>query len=83
MLDDSVSALDYATELRFRKALKADYDGTLVMVSQRVSTIRDCNKILVLEDGRQVGFDSHENLLKTCETYRVIYTSQSKEEVAR
>lgn len=83
VLDDSVSALDYATELRFRKALKADYDGTLVMVSQRVSTIRDCNKILVLEDGRQVGFDSHENLLKTCETYREIYTSQSKEEVAR
>ena len=82
ILDDSCSALDYATELRLRKALREEYQGTTVVVSQRVSTIRDCSKILVLADGKLVGCGSHEALLSSCEEYRDICTSQSKREVS-
>ena len=81
ILDDSCSALDFATDLKFRKALREEYEGTVIMISQRVSTIRDCSKILVLSDGRLCGIGSHEELLATCEEYRQIYTSQSKREV--
>ncbi|MBR2590468.1 MAG: ABC transporter ATP-binding protein [Clostridia bacterium] len=81
ILDDSSSALDYATDLRLRKALASDYDGTVITVSQRIGTIKHADKILVLDDGACVGFDSHKNLLRTCETYRAIYASQTKREV--
>lgn len=81
ILDDSCSALDYATELSFRKALKENYQGSVIMVSQRVSTIKDCSKIIVLEDGKLSGIGTHEELLKSNEEYKLIYTSQTKREV--
>ena len=81
VLDDSCSALDYSTELKFRKALKEQYHGALIMVSQRVSTIKDCSKILVLEDGKLSGIGTHEELLNNNEDYKLIYTSQTKREV--
>ena len=82
ILDDSSSALDYATDLKFRKALAAQYKGTTVVISQRISSIKNCSKILVLDDGEAVGFDTHNNLLHHCEIYRDIYASQTEREVS-
>ncbi len=77
ILDDSASALDYATDAALRRALKKDTsDMTVVMISQRASTIKNADHILVLDDGRQSGFGTHEELLKTCEVYREICRSQ-------
>lgn len=84
ILDDSSSALDYATDAALRRAIR-DYAErtTVITVSQRVNTILHCDKILVLSDGEQMGFDTHENLLKTCPVYADICTSQlQKEEIA-
>jgi ABC-type multidrug transport system fused ATPase/permease subunit len=77
ILDDSTSALDYATDAALRKAL-ADLTGkmTIFIVSQRTSSIRHADQILVLEDGRLEGSGTHEELLKTCEIYQEIYESQ-------
>lgn len=77
ILDDCTSALDYATDARFRKALR-EYaeDLTLIIVSQRISGIRDADHILVLDDGGVAGFGNHENLMATCEKYREIVRSQ-------
>ncbi len=77
ILDDSSSALDYATDFRLRKALKNDTAGlTVVIVSQRYSSIKNADKILVLDDGKAAGIGTHEELLKTCEVYREICSSQ-------
>ncbi|QBR92392.1 ABC transporter ATP-binding protein [Nocardioides euryhalodurans] len=77
LFDDSFSALDLATDARLRAALRpVTRDATVVVVAQRVSTIRDADLILVLEDGRVVGRGSHDELLDTCETYREIVASQ-------
>lgn len=81
ILDDSSSALDYATDAALRKAIKnLDYNPTVFIVSQRTASIQNADKILVLDDGKMVGFDTHENLLKNCEVYQEIYYSQFKKE---
>lgn len=79
VLDDSSSALDYATDAKLRAALSAlDYNPTVITVSQRVSTVMHCDRIIVLEDGRCEGIGSHAELLETCAEYREIYESQIK-----
>ncbi len=84
LFDDSFSALDLATDARLRAALRpVTRDATVLIVAQRVSTIRDANLILVVEDGEVVGRGTHDELLETCETYREIVASQlSAEEAA-
>ncbi len=84
LFDDSFSALDLATDARLRAALRpVTRDATLLIVAQRVSTIRDADLILVVEDGEVVGRGRHDELLETCGTYREIVESQlSAEQVA-
>ena len=73
LFDDSFSALDLATDARLRAALRPETrDATVVIVAQRVSTIRDADLILVLEDGQVVGRGTHDELLPTCATYQEI-----------
>jgi ATP-binding cassette subfamily B protein len=77
LFDDSFSALDLATDARLRRALKpVTRDATVVIVAQRVSTIKDADQIVVLEDGAVVGLGTHEFLLETCVTYVEIVESQ-------
>ena len=85
IMDDSASALDFATDARLRRAIKEDtQDMTVFLVSQRASTIKNADKILVLDDGALAGMGTHKELLKTCQVYREICLSQfSKEEVER
>lgn len=84
IFDDSFSALDYRTDKNLRDALKTTLAGTTcIIVAQRISTIKDADKILVLDDGKVVGCDTHQNLMKSCDVYREIALSQlSKEELA-
>jgi ATP-binding cassette subfamily B protein len=84
VFDDSFSALDLKTDAQLREALAKNIRGaTVIMVAQRVSTIRDADQILVLEDGKIVARGTHESLLDSSETYREIVESQlSAEEVA-
>lgn len=84
IFDDSFSALDFKTDALLRKALKGyTTDSTVLIVAQRVSTIMSANQIIVLDKGHMVGKGTHEELLKTCETYKEIAMSQlSKEELA-
>ena len=82
VLDDSSSALDYATEAAMRKAILAlPYKPTLFIVSQRASSVMCADRILVLEDGRLVGDGTHKALLANCPAYCEIYHSQFSEEV--
>lgn len=82
VLDDSSSALDYATEAAMRKAILAlPYEPTLFIVSQRASSVMCADRILVLEDGRLVGDGTHKELLANCPAYCEIYHSQFSEEV--
>lgn len=82
ILDDSSSALDLMTEARLRRALsKANPNMTQVIVSQRISTIRDADLILVLDDGSAVGMGTHKELLENCEIYREICATQIPEEL--
>ncbi len=77
ILDDSASALDYATDARLRGAIRNMKDSPAVfVVSQRTSSIRYADKIIVLDDGEAVGMGTHEELLKNCQVYREIYQSQ-------
>lgn len=78
ILDDSSSALDYATDARLRKALCA-LDTTVIVVSQRIASVRHADKIVVLDDGGMVGIGTHEELLANCPVYREIAASQEKE----
>ncbi len=79
ILDDSLSALDYQTDKKLRNSLKENLkDSTIIIISQRISSIISADKILVLDDGEAVGIGTHEELLNTCETYKEIYKSQSK-----
>lgn len=80
IFDDSSSALDYATDLALRKSLKKLKDTTIFIVAQRSASLQSCDKIVVLDDGKMVGFDTHENLLKNNEVYQDIYYSQFKKE---
>jgi ATP-binding cassette, subfamily B, multidrug efflux pump len=82
VFDDSFSALDLATDARLRAALRpVTVDATVVVVAQRVSTVRDADQIIVLEHGKPVGIGKHDELLETCETYREIVESQRLVEV--
>lgn len=83
ILDDSASALDFATDARLRKAIKKETKGvTVFLISQRVSTIRNADFIVVLDDGRAVGIGQHEELFETCDVYREICLSQLEKEEA-
>ena len=83
VFDDSFSALDYRTDLKLRTALRKEIsDATLVIVAQRIGTIRDADKIVVLDSGKAVGIGTHEELMKTCEVYREIASSQLTAEEA-
>ncbi|SEF48473.1 ATP-binding cassette, subfamily B [Eubacterium ruminantium] len=78
ILDDSSSALDYATDLKLRNSLKTFSKGmTVFIVSQRTSSIRYADKIIVLDDGSVAGIGTHEELLEHCEIYQEIYNSQN------
>ena len=81
ILDDSASALDFATDAALRKAI-ATLPQTTIIVSQRVSAIMHADKILVLSHGELVGMGKHDELMKTCEIYQQIVTSQMSKEVA-
>lgn len=77
ILDDSASALDFATDLALRRALKADCAGmTAIIVSQRVWAVRSCDKILVMEDGAVIGEGTHSELMQSCKEYKEIALSQ-------
>lgn len=81
IFDDSFSALDFKTDRKLRTALKNETgEATVIIVAQRVTTVMDADRILVLENGRLVGNGTHEKLLETCEIYREIVTSQLSEE---
>ena len=81
IFDDSFSALDYKTDLNLRRALKDEVgDATVIMVAQRIGTIRDADTILVMDDGRIVGSGRHDDLLRDCPVYREIALSQLSEE---
>lgn len=80
VLDDSSSALDYRTDARLRKSIRENFtDTTLVMVAQRVSSIRNADLILVMEDGALIGRGTHEELMLNCSTYAEIAHSQMAE----
>lgn len=81
ILDDSASALDFATDAALRKAIST-LPQTTIIVSQRVSAIMHADKILVLSHGELVGMGKHDELMKTCEIYQQIVTSQMSKEVA-
>ena len=83
IFDDSFSALDYKTDSILRKELKKyTKDATTLIVAQRIGTIMNADKILVLDEGKVVGEGTHKELLKTCEVYKQIALSQlSKEEL--
>ena len=77
ILDDSTSAVDTATDAKIRKALKEAIPGTTkIIIAQRISSVMDADRIIVLDDGNLNGFDTHENLLKNNEIYRDVYESQ-------
>ncbi|WP_366936903.1 ABC transporter ATP-binding protein [uncultured Clostridium sp.] len=79
IMDDSLSALDYATDKKLRNSLKETLkDSTIIIISQRISSIVSADKILVLDDGKVMGLGTHEELLNSCDTYKEIYMSQSK-----
>lgn len=84
ILDDSASALDFATDAALRHALRAlPWKPAVVIISQRTASIRFADEILVLDDGKLAGRGTHEELLQTCDVYREIYESQFKKEDAR
>ena len=84
ILDDSASALDFATDLHLRQAIRAlAGQRTVFIVSQRVSSVRSADKILVLNDGMLTGIGTHEQLLKSCSVYQEIYRSQTPDHANR
>ena len=81
IFDDSFSALDFKTDSTLRKALKTHTkDATTIIVAQRISTILNADKIIVLDDGHMAGIGSHKELMENCEVYRQIAMSQLSEE---
>jgi ATP-binding cassette subfamily B protein len=85
IFDDCLSALDFKTDLALRKALKKETgDSTMIIVTQRVATVKNAEQIVVLNEGKIAGIGTHEELMKTCETYREIALSQlSEKELAQ
>lgn len=83
ILDDSASALDFATDAALRKAIRTNCgEMTVFIVSQRASSVRYADKIIVLDDGEAVGIGTHDELMESCEVYREIYESQFRKEDA-
>ena len=79
ILDDSTSAVDTATDAKIRAAFRESIPGTTkIIIAQRISSVQDADRILVLDDGKIDAFDSHENLLKSNAIYQEIYESQIK-----
>lgn len=79
ILDDSTSALDLGTEAKLRAEIDRKMNGTtLIIIAQRIQSIKSCDRIAVLDHGKLCACDTHENLLKTCEVYQDIYASQVK-----
>ncbi len=77
LLDDASSALDYRTDAALRRAIARNYtDSTKIIIAQRVSSVMNSDYILVLDEGREIGFGTHEELLKSCEMYRSIAETQ-------
>ena len=81
IFDDSFSALDFRTDAALRKAIKENIDATVIIVAQRVGTIMDADRIIVLDEGKIVGMGKHSELIDSCDVYREIYHSQITEEV--
>ena len=80
ILDDSTSALDLATEAKLQKAMREELaDTTVILIAQRIASVRNADRIAVIENGTIVGCASHDELMKTSETYREIYRSQMKQ----
>jgi ATP-binding cassette subfamily B protein len=84
IFDDSFSALDFKTDARLRAALKRETAAaTVLLVAQRVATVMDADRIIVLDEGQMVGMGTHRELMATCTVYREIVASQlSEEEIA-
>lgn len=83
ILDDSASALDYATDAALRYSIKTESkDKTVIIISQRISTIKNSDKIAVLDDGMIVGIGTHDYLIEKCKIYQEIYNSQNTEKVS-
>ena len=79
VLDDSTSACDTATDAKIRRAFREELpDMTKIIIAQRISSVKDCDRILVLDNGRMTGYDTHENLLKSNELYQEIYKIQTE-----
>lgn len=79
ILDDSTSALDLGTEAKLRAEIDRKMSGTtLIVIAQRIQSVKSCDRIAVLDHGKLCACDTHENLLKTCEVYQDIYASQVK-----
>ena len=79
ILDDSTSALDLGTEAKLRAEIDRKMNGTtLIIIAQRIQSVKSCDRIAVLDHGKLCACDTHENLLKTCEVYQDIYSSQVK-----
>ena len=77
VLDDSSSALDYKTDAAMRGAIHQNYaDSTLILIAQRISSVMGLNHILVMDNGKCIGYGSHEELLQNCRAYREIYEAQ-------
>ena len=80
IFDDSMSALDLATDAKLQKALRVKLDGTtVIMIAQRVASVMRADKIAVIDNGKIIAFDNHDNLMKSCDVYRDIYNSQMRE----
>jgi ATP-binding cassette subfamily B protein len=81
VFDDTFSALDFKTDAKLRAALRKETAlSTVIIVAQRVNTVMDADRIIVLDDGRVVGMGAHRELIRTCEVYREIVSSQLSEE---
>lgn len=82
ILDDSTSAVDTATEARIRESFRNELKGTTkIIIAQRISSVMDADKIVVLDDGKIVGMGTHEELMESCEAYAEIYYSQMEKKV--
>ena len=81
ILDDSTSAVDTATEAKIRESFAGELKNTTkIIIAQRISSVQEADEIMVLDDGKIVGFGKHEDLLASCETYQEIYYSQMDKE---
>ena len=79
IFDDSTSALDLSTEAKVQKGLRENLAGTtIIMIAQRIASVMNADRIAVIDNGTVVAFDTHDNLMKSCETYKDIYASQMK-----